>query len=88
MIHSAYTIIDYNDFEEPMQYNVKFPFLDQLSINSGAIISQNFNLDQNEFSSKDTWYNFFETEAVTEFLTYDSAIGAVNPAFTQFEQPD
>ena len=39
VIHSAYTIIDYNDLEEPMQYNVKFPFLGQLSINSGAIIS-------------------------------------------------
>ena len=39
VIHSAYTIIDYNDLEEPMKYNVKFPFLGQLSIKSGAIIS-------------------------------------------------
>lgn len=85
VIHSSYVVLNFENHEKPEQINVRFPALVFLSQEEGSFYRQVITLDQNTFYRKDLWFNFFEEDSVSEYLTYSNQPVDIN---TYFENHD
>ena len=81
-IHSAQVVVDYDFHENPEQIAVNFLHADSIRPINGNKIHKLFGLEQNTFIRKDQWYNFFEGEIESTFLSYSAQSDrAINPLY-------